>query len=81
MTDDKVTEPDARWHQIGSGKPIGRPRTIFRRDSVRELRDQQKLSWRRIAQELGSTIGTVRRVYREANDDSGPCQKPAESAS
>ncbi len=47
-----------------SGKRIGRPPAVFRRDEVPILRDQG-LSWRQIAAKLGVSIGTVRRAYRE----------------
>lgn len=70
----------ARQHGTKSGNPIGRPRAIFSRDRVRELRNRQSLSWREIAKELGSTIGTVRRAYALASDDAGPCQNPCEAA-
>lgn len=70
----------ARQHGTKSGNPIGRPRAIFSRDRVRELRNRQSLSWREIAKELGSTIGTVRRAYDLASDDAGPCQNPCEAA-
>jgi len=68
----------ARRHGTKSGQAIGRPRAIFRRDRVRELRDQEKLSWARIAREVGSTVGTIRRVYQQANNDTRPCQNPFE---
>lgn len=64
----------ARRHGTKSGNAIGRPRAVFRRDQVQELRGHQRLSWRKIAQELGSTNGTVRRVYQQGIGDAGPCQ-------
>lgn len=67
----------AKRHGTKSGRAIGRPRAVFRRDRVRELRDREKLSWSEIARQLGATVGTVRRVYREANGEGGLCQNPA----
>src|SRR5262249_26718530 len=45
----------ARRYGTRSGKPIGRPRAVFRADLVPELR-QQGLSWRQTARQLG--VGT-----------------------
>jgi putative DNA-invertase from lambdoid prophage Rac len=45
------------------GKRIGRPNAVFRRDLVADLR-RRGLSWRKIAHELGTGVGTVRRAYR-----------------
>jgi putative DNA-invertase from lambdoid prophage Rac len=47
-----------------SGKQIGRPKAVFRRDEVPILREQG-LSWRQIASRLGVSIGTVRRAFQE----------------
>ena len=47
-----------------SGKQIGRPRAVFRRDEVPILREQG-LPWRQIATRLGVSIGTVRRAFHE----------------
>src|SRR5215471_15908607 len=44
------------------GKHIGRPRAVFRRDQVAELR-AQGLSWRQVADKLGVGVGTVRRAF------------------
>src|SRR5712671_4253866 len=41
-----------------SGKPVGRPRVIFRHDQVFELRNQDK-SWRQIAKVCGVGVTTV----------------------
>jgi putative DNA-invertase from lambdoid prophage Rac len=49
-----------------SGKPVGRPRVICRRDEVVRLRDEQGYSWNRIKREMGISIGTARRVYLAA---------------
>ncbi|HSR06936.1 MAG TPA: recombinase family protein [Bryobacteraceae bacterium] len=53
----------ARAHGTRSGKPVGRPRVVFRRDQVVELRNQDK-SWRTIARECGVGVTTVRRAYK-----------------
>ena len=50
----------ARQHGTKSGKAVGRPRTIFRRDQVSELR-AQGLSWRQIAGKLNVGMTTVHR--------------------
>jgi DNA invertase Pin-like site-specific DNA recombinase len=46
-----------------SGKPVGRPRVVFRHDQVLELRKDHR-SWRQIAKECGVGVTTVRRAYR-----------------
>jgi DNA invertase Pin-like site-specific DNA recombinase len=51
----------ARQHGTKSGKPIGRPRAVFRHDQVLQLHDEG-LSGREIARRLGVGEGTVRRV-------------------
>src|SRR5581483_5074936 len=51
----------AKRHGTKPGKPVGRPKLIFRRDEVPLLR-QQGLSLRQIANRLGVGVGTVRRV-------------------
>src|SRR5579871_4269654 len=43
-----------------SGKPIGRPQAIFRRDEARQLR-HDGLSWSQIASRLRVSVRTVRR--------------------
>jgi DNA invertase Pin-like site-specific DNA recombinase len=53
----------ARQHGTKSGKPIGRPRAVFRRDKIEEMRGQG-LGWRRIGRELGVSATTIRRAYR-----------------
>ena len=50
------------------GKRLGRPKRIFRRDEVVRLRDQQQLSWPKIASKLGVGVGTVVRAYRTIKD-------------
>jgi DNA invertase Pin-like site-specific DNA recombinase len=51
----------ARQHGTKSGRAVGRPRAIFRRDEVAALR-KQGFSLREIARKLGAGVGTVRRV-------------------
>ncbi len=51
----------AKANGTRSGKEIGRPRVVFRRDEVREMRDQG-LSWRAIARQAGVSIASVRRA-------------------
>jgi DNA invertase Pin-like site-specific DNA recombinase len=62
----------ARERGTRSGKPIGRPKVIFRRDQVAALRNQG-LSWRQIAQTLGVGLGTARRSVEG-------CQNPTAEA-
>ena len=45
-----------------AGKQIGRPRRVFQRSQVLELRAAGQ-SWRQIAAVLGVGLGTVRRAY------------------
>jgi len=45
--------------------PPGRPRIIFRRDKVLELR-KQGMSWRNIASELGVDVSTIRLSVKSA---------------
>jgi DNA invertase Pin-like site-specific DNA recombinase len=66
----------AKAHGTKSGRPIGRPRAVFRRNHVAELRSQGA-SWREIARRLGAGVGTVRRIYQTPTSDSGAtCQNP-----
>ena len=51
----------AKQHGTRSGEPIGRPRAVFRRDEARALR-AQGLSWKQIAQKLGTSAASVRRA-------------------
>jgi putative DNA-invertase from lambdoid prophage Rac len=60
----------ARTHGTKSGKGIGRPRVICRRDHIVEMRDKG-FSWRRIAKEAGVGKTTARRIYREATTHTG----------
>ena len=52
----------ARAQGTRSGRPVGRPRVIFRHDHVFELRNQGQ-SWRQIAKTCGVGVTTVRRAY------------------
>src|SRR5215470_778929 len=54
----------ARRNGTKSGRPIGRPKAVFRADLVPELR-HSGLSWRQIARKLGVGVATVRRAYRD----------------
>jgi putative DNA-invertase from lambdoid prophage Rac len=47
------------------GAAIGRPRRVFRRDQVVQMRDGERMSWRAIAARLGVPVSTVRDAYRE----------------
>jgi DNA invertase Pin-like site-specific DNA recombinase len=51
----------ARKHGTKSGIAVGRPRVIFRRDHILELR-AAGMSWRQIAAKLGARVTTVRRA-------------------
>jgi DNA invertase Pin-like site-specific DNA recombinase len=59
-----------------SGRPVGRPKRVFRRDEVVRLRDQEGLSWPEIARRLGVGQGTVLRAYRSLADPPQPFQNP-----
>jgi DNA invertase Pin-like site-specific DNA recombinase len=66
----------ARNHGTKSGRPIGRPPAIFRRDQVAELRAMGQ-SWSEIALQLGTSTGAVRRAYQSsAVLAGGPCRNP-----
>jgi DNA invertase Pin-like site-specific DNA recombinase len=57
----------ARTHGTKSGKPIGRPAAVFRRDEARELRSAGD-SWRTVAKKLGTSIGSVRRACQDTSE-------------
>jgi DNA invertase Pin-like site-specific DNA recombinase len=59
----------ARIHGTRSGKPVGRPQVVFRRDKVMELRSQGK-SWREIARECHVGTTTARRAFKLLADGS-----------
>jgi DNA invertase Pin-like site-specific DNA recombinase len=54
----------AREKGTRSGRPIGRPRLVFHRDQVRELR-KEGLSWRQIALKLHASPTAVRRAHAD----------------
>jgi DNA invertase Pin-like site-specific DNA recombinase len=58
-----------------SGKAVGRPKAVFRRDEIPALR-QQGLSLRQIARRAGIGVGTVRRVLNELRGSTQVCQNP-----
>jgi putative DNA-invertase from lambdoid prophage Rac len=49
-----------------SGKVVGRPKRIFRRDEVVRLRDEQGLSWRAIATKLQIPVMTAVDSYKSS---------------
>jgi DNA invertase Pin-like site-specific DNA recombinase len=63
----------ARRNGTRSGRAVGRPRVIFHRDQVAELR-RKGMSWRQIARSLGVSAGSVRRAEKLAPSDSQACQ-------
>ena len=67
----------ARIRGTKSGKAIGRPRAIFRRDQAQELRSQG-VSWREIARRLGISATTARRACEDPKPCEEPCQNPEE---
>jgi DNA invertase Pin-like site-specific DNA recombinase len=66
----------ARAQGTRSGKPVGRPQAVFRRDEATALRGSG-LSWSQIARKLGVGITTVRRACKGA---SHPCQNPQKAS-
>jgi DNA invertase Pin-like site-specific DNA recombinase len=58
-----------------TGNPHGRPRAVFRRDLVAELR-AQGLSWERIARKLNTSPSVVRRAFL-SQEDALPKTTPA----
>jgi DNA invertase Pin-like site-specific DNA recombinase len=62
-----------------SGKAIGRPKAVFHREQVSELR-AAGLPWREIARRLGVGVGTVRRVAGAATESMRACQNPKAGA-
>jgi len=65
----------AKVEQTRSGRSVGRPRVVFRRDQVFELR-AKGLSWREIARRTGVSTGSVRRAFQKPTDSLPPCQNP-----
>jgi DNA invertase Pin-like site-specific DNA recombinase len=49
-----------------SGKIVGRPKRVFRRDEVVRLRDEEGLSWRAIGKQLGIPAMTALDSYRQS---------------
>lgn len=70
----------ARRNGTKSGKPFGRPKAVFRRDRVVELRRQGR-SWRQIAKELDAGVGTVRRAFNDQVYGDHPFDAPNDSNS
>ena len=60
----------ARAQGTKRGNPIGRPRAVFDRDKVRELRKEGK-SCRDVGRVCGAGVTTVRRGYQSTTADSG----------
>lgn len=58
-----------------NGKVLGRPRRVFRRDELIQLRDSG-LSWRTIADRLGVPVTTIREAYA-ACAENAPSQDDA----
>jgi len=69
----------ARQHGTKSGKAIGRPRRVFDRQRVLDLR-RQGLSWPEIARRTGAGVGTVRRAFQALTGLPQPCQNPVAEA-
>src|ERR1017187_8103009 len=59
----------------GKNLPVGRPKRVFDRQKVGELRSQG-LSPRQIARAMGLGEGTVRRVLQPATGEAGTRQNP-----
>jgi DNA invertase Pin-like site-specific DNA recombinase len=60
----------ARRNGTRSGRPMGRPQAIFRRDQALELR-REGLSWRQIARRLGVGMTTIRTACEAAEGQEG----------
>jgi DNA invertase Pin-like site-specific DNA recombinase len=60
----------AKVRGTGSGRPVGRPKVVFRRDQMLELRNQGK-SWRQIARDCRVGVTTVRRAFKSLTTDHG----------
>jgi putative DNA-invertase from lambdoid prophage Rac len=68
-----------------NGKHVGRPKKIFRRDLVVQLRDDEGRSWRSIAAELNIPVMTAVSAYRQLQAESGctetvPAKMPVQAA-
>lgn len=55
-----------------SGKVLGRPKRIFRRDEVVRLRDKEGLSWRAIAKQLDIPVMTAADAYHTCTEIVSP---------
>ena len=62
-----------------AGKILGRPKRIFRRDEVVRLRDDEGLSWRAIANELGIPPMTAHDSYRTSFTETVVAELPISS--
>lgn len=51
-------------HARAKGKTLGRPKRIFRRDEVVRLRDEERLSWRLIGEQLNISSMTAYNAYQ-----------------
>ena len=71
---------DAQHHGTKSGRSVGRPKVVFRRDLVPELRSQG-LSWAEIARRTGGSVRTIRRVLQTTPESAYPLAKTLESHS
>jgi DNA invertase Pin-like site-specific DNA recombinase len=70
----------AREKGTRTGRPIGRPKLIFRRDQVVELR-KEGLSWRQIGLRLHASPTAVRRAHAAETDPAAVCREPRKEAS
>ena len=59
-----------------AGKAVGRPRRVFRRDEVVRLRDEDGLSWRAIAEQLGIPTMTAVDAYRNGCTETAIADEP-----
>ena len=65
----------AREKGTRSGRPIGRPRVVFRRDQVRSFA-RKASPWRQIAVRLHASATAVRRAHAIESGDSWGLPKP-----
>ena len=70
----------AREKGTRSGRPIGRPRLVLRRDHVLELR-KEGLSWRQIAVRLHASPTAVRRAHAAEIAASHACPEAGKEVS
>lgn len=56
----------AKANGTRTGKAIGRPRAVFRRDQVASMRAEGR-SWGEIAERLGQSASTIRRAWASKN--------------